>query len=84
MGFFTEAYDLFVIGVVAILVTSEWHIAGYQKSLLGSLALLTSAAGAIDFGRMADRRFTYHADVIRLGHFCRGCAPGLFPCRMDD
>jgi PHS family inorganic phosphate transporter-like MFS transporter len=55
MGFFTDAYDLFVIGVVATLVTSEWHIASYQKSLLSSLALLTSAAGAIVFGRVADR-----------------------------
>jgi hypothetical protein len=30
--------------VAAALITSEWHIAGYQKSLLSSLALLTSAA----------------------------------------
>ena len=45
MGFFTDAYDLFVIGIVATLVTTQWHIAGYQKSLLTSLALLTSAAG---------------------------------------
>src|ERR1700690_2817138 len=55
MGFFTDAYDLFVIGVVATLVTSEGHIASYQKSLRSSLALLTSAAGAIVFGRVADR-----------------------------
>jgi MFS family permease len=48
MGFFTDAYDLFVIGVVATIVTSEWHIASYQKSLVFSLALLTSA-GARSF-----------------------------------
>src|SRR6202453_389653 len=47
MGFFTDAYDLFVIGVVATLVTTQWHIASYQKSLLSSLALLTSAAGGL-------------------------------------
>src|ERR1700690_52538 len=55
MGFFTDAYDLFVIGIAATLITSEWHITGTQKSLLTSLALLTSAAGAIAFGRIADR-----------------------------
>jgi MFS transporter, PHS family, inorganic phosphate transporter len=37
MGFFTDAYDLFIIGVAATLITSEWHIASYQKSLLSSL-----------------------------------------------
>ena len=38
MGFFTDAYDLLIIGVAATLITSEWHIASYQKSLLTSLA----------------------------------------------
>ena len=31
MGFFTDAYDLFIIGVVATMITSEWHIASYQN-----------------------------------------------------
>jgi MFS family permease len=53
MGFFTDAYDLFIIGVVATMVTKEWHIASYQKDLLSSLALLTSAVGAILFGHIA-------------------------------
>ena len=39
MGFFTDAYDLFIIGVVATMVTKQWHIASYQKDLLSSLAL---------------------------------------------
>jgi hypothetical protein len=33
MGFFADAYDLFIIGVVATMITNEWHIASYQKSL---------------------------------------------------
>lgn len=49
-GFFADAYDLFIVGVAATLITSEWHIAGYQKSLLSSLALLTSAAGRSSSG----------------------------------
>ena len=34
---------------------AQWHIASYLKSLLSSLALLTSAVGAVIFGRVADR-----------------------------
>jgi hypothetical protein len=30
MGFFADAYDLFVIGVAAALITTDWHVAGYQ------------------------------------------------------
>ncbi|MBS4728302.1 hypothetical protein MSM1_08075 [Mycobacterium sp. SM1] len=26
MGFFTDAYDLFVIGIVVYLVKPEWHL----------------------------------------------------------
>ena len=55
MGFFTDAYDLFIIGVAATMIVAEWHIASYQKSLLTSLALLTSAAGAVFFGHVADK-----------------------------
>jgi hypothetical protein len=44
MGFFTDAYDLFIVGVVGTMVASQWRTAGYQVALLSSLALLTSAA----------------------------------------
>jgi len=38
--------------VAATLITAGWYVAGYQKSLLSSLAPLTSAAGAVVFGRL--------------------------------
>ncbi len=80
MGFFTDAYDLFVIGVVAAIVVPEWHIASYQKSLLSSLALLTSAAGAIAFGRMADRLgrktiYGYEVLVLAVGSVASAFSP---------
>jgi MFS transporter, PHS family, inorganic phosphate transporter len=83
MGFFTDAYDLFVIGVVATLVTTEWHIASYQKSLLSSLALLTSALGAIVFGRVADRLgrkkiYGYEVLVLAAGAIASAFAPGIW------
>ena len=83
MGFFTDAYDLFIIGVAATMITAEWHIAGYQKSLLPSLALLTSAAGAVAFGRIADRLgrrkvYGYEVLILAAGAIASACSPGIW------
>jgi PHS family inorganic phosphate transporter-like MFS transporter len=83
MGFFTDAYDLFVIGIVATLVTAQWHISGTQKSLLTSLALLSSAAGAIAFGRIADRLgrkkiYGYEVLVLAVGAIATSLSPGIW------
>ena len=32
MGFFTDAYDLFVIGIVVCLLTSQWNLSTSQCS----------------------------------------------------
>jgi MFS transporter, PHS family, inorganic phosphate transporter len=83
MGFFTDAYDLFIIGVVAAMIKTEWHITSSQKSLLSSLALLTSAVGAIAFGRVADRLgrkkiYGYEALVLAAGALASAFAPGIW------
>jgi MFS family permease len=83
MGFFTDAYDLFIIGVAATMIVSEWHVASYQKSLLTSLALLTSAAGAVFFGHIADkfgRRKIYGYEVLVLAAaaVASALAPGIW------
>ena len=54
MGFFTDAYDLFVIGIVVALLKPEWNLSTGQVSWLNSATLLASAVGAIVFGRIAD------------------------------
>jgi MFS transporter, PHS family, inorganic phosphate transporter len=83
MGFFTDAYDLFIIGVAATLIQSEWHIASYQKSLLTSLALLTSAVGAVIFGQVADRIgrrkiYGYEVLVLAVGALATALAPSIW------
>ncbi len=83
MGFFTDAYDLFIIGVVASMVVTEWHISSSQKSLLSSLALLTSAVGAVFFGRIADRLgrkkiYGYEVLVLAAGALASAFAPGIW------
>ena len=83
MGFFTDAYDLFIIGVAATLFQSQWHIASFQKSLLTSLALLTSAAGAVVFGPVADRFgrrkvYGYEVLVLAVGALATAFAPNIW------
>ncbi len=55
MGFFTDAYDLFIIGTVTVLLTPIFHLSTGQISLLNSISLLASVAGALTFGKLMDR-----------------------------
>src|SRR5581483_10670159 len=54
MGFFTDAYDLFVIGIASTLVAKEWHLSSGRLALLNSAMLLAAFLGAMVFGRFAD------------------------------
>src|SRR5579871_1571648 len=77
MGFFTDAYDLFVIGVVMSLVKPIWHVGKVEESLVDSTALLASAIGALLFGRIADmlgRKRIYGVEVLVLAAGAIACA----------
>src|SRR5579862_5721902 len=54
MGFFTDAYDLFVIATVAALVKTQWHLSTTQTSWVTGSAILAAFFGALVFGRIAD------------------------------
>src|SRR5262249_55422399 len=54
MGFFTDAYDLFIISVVVRMLRDQWQLSAFQTSLVNSSATLASVIGAIVFGRVAD------------------------------
>lgn len=54
MGFFTDAYDLFVISTVAVLVKTQWHLSTSQTSWVTGAAILGAFVGAFVFGRIAD------------------------------
>jgi MFS transporter, PHS family, inorganic phosphate transporter len=54
MGFFTDAYDLFVIGIVSTLLKHEWHLSSGRLALLNAVMLGAAFGGAIVFGRIAD------------------------------
>ena len=53
-GFFTDAYDLFVISTVAALVTKQWSLSTTQTSWVTGSAILAAFFGALVFGRLAD------------------------------
>ena len=70
MGFFTDAYDLFIIGVVLKLLKSEWHIGSLETAIVGATALVSAAIGSAVFGRVADvfgRKYIYGFEVLVLG-----------------
>ena len=54
MGFFTDAYDLFVIGIAATLIKQQWHLDSARLALLNSTMLFAAFLGAFVFGRVAD------------------------------
>lgn len=54
MGFFTDAYDLFIIGVALSLIAPVWGLTRSEIALLGSSSLLAALFGSIFFGRFAD------------------------------
>ena len=54
MGFFTDAYDLFIIGIAAALITKDWDLSTGQLALLNSTMLAAACLGAFVFGRFAD------------------------------
>ncbi len=47
MGFFTDAYDLFIIGVVLAILTPIWNLNKFEISLIGSTSLIAAAIGSI-------------------------------------
>ena len=83
MGFFTDAYDLFIIGVVMSLLKEQWSISPTAEGLVTSTALLASAVGAFLFGRVADmlgrkRIYGYEVLVLAVGAIASAFSPNIW------
>jgi PHS family inorganic phosphate transporter-like MFS transporter len=83
MGFFTDAYDLFIIGVVTSLLTPIWHLTTLDLMLLNSTALFAAVLGALAFGRLMDRlgrKRVYGIEALLLmgGAILSAFAPNLW------
>jgi MFS family permease len=82
MGFFTDAYDLFVIGTVAALVKVQWNLSTTQTSWVTGSAILGAFVGAFVFGRLADifgRKVVYTvvAAIMIFGAVASAFAPNF-------
>jgi MFS family permease len=82
MGFFTDAYDLFVIGTVAALVKVQWNLSTTQTSWVTGSAILGAFIGAFIFGRIADifgRKVIYImvAAIMIFGALASALAPNF-------
>uniref|UniRef100_A0A7V3RDJ2 MFS transporter n=1 Tax=Mesoaciditoga lauensis TaxID=1495039 RepID=A0A7V3RDJ2_9BACT len=67
VGFFTDAYDLFIIGIAIALIAPIWKLNNGQIGLLGSISLISALIGALIFGRIADkfgRKTVYGVEAI--------------------
>jgi MFS family permease len=83
MGFFTDAYDLFIIGVVMEMLKHEWSVSPLAEGLVTSTALLAAAVGAVLFGRVADmlgrkRIYGYEVLVLAAGAVASAFSPNIW------
>jgi PHS family inorganic phosphate transporter-like MFS transporter len=81
-GFFTDAYDLFVIGIAATLIKQQWHLGVGQLALLNAAMLAAAFVGALVLGRMADlvgrkRVYWLVAAIMVVGALGSALSPSL-------
>jgi MFS family permease len=81
-GFFTDAYDLFIIGIASTLIKQQWHLGTGNLALLNSMTLAASFIGALVFGRIADiigRKWVYWlvAAIMVAGAIGSAIAPNF-------
>jgi MFS family permease len=82
IGFFTDAYDLFVIGIVSTLLQAQWHLDDERIALLNAVMLGAAFLGALAFGRLADvigrtRVYALSAALMVLAALGSALSPSL-------
>ncbi len=82
MGFFTDAYDLFIIGVALALIKVEYNPSPLLIGLIGSTSLIAAFVGATVFGRIADvlgRKKVYglEAAIMAVAAIATAFSPNL-------
>jgi len=69
ISFFTDAYDLFVIGIILIILRPIFSLSTFQLGMLASAALFGAVIGPLIFGTIGDkigRKFAYWITMLIL------------------
>ena len=83
MGFFTDAYDLFIIGIaVNLFLAKLWQLTALQEGVLTSMAIWTAVVGQLLFGRLGDvlgRKAIYgvEATILSIGAVASALSPNF-------
>ncbi|MEM3637203.1 MAG: MFS transporter [Conexivisphaerales archaeon] len=82
LGFFTDAYDLFIIGVANSIIAQLWKLSIAEQSILVSTAFISSVIGAVVLGKLSDllgRRRFYGIELILMiaGALLSALSPNL-------
>lgn len=83
MGFFTDAYDLFIISAVNSVLIPLWHLNPLEIALINSVSLLAAAFGSLVFGWLADhigRHSIYGLTliVLAIGAVLSALSPNIY------
>lgn len=82
MGFFTDAYDLFIIGIVTAILAPLWHLSITELAVLNAASLAAAAFGAVLFGMLSDkfgrkRLYGFEVLVLFFGAIFSAVAPSF-------
>jgi MFS transporter, PHS family, inorganic phosphate transporter len=81
-GFFTDAYDLFVVGIASTLITRDWDLSPGRLAVVSSTMLAAAFLGALVLGRYADmvgrKRVYWLVAAIMIAGALRWALSGSF------
>ncbi|MEM0293838.1 MAG: MFS transporter [Saccharolobus sp.] len=87
MGFFTDAYDLFIANVILIILAAlkspYFPLNGFTTGLLASSAIWTAIAGQLLFGYLGDRLgrkrvYGVEATLMAIGAILSAFSPNIY------